>query len=94
MAGNLRRYIHNTNGLPGLWDDGKREEGVKLTMVHLTTAVLARAIAFDVPEMNCFIRRGAVVGREHLDVMLPVQVGGDAGVTPAIMWYAVTGPNG
>jgi pyruvate dehydrogenase E2 component (dihydrolipoamide acetyltransferase) len=65
--------------------DRKREEGVKLTMVHLTTAVLSRAIAFDVPEMNCFIRRGAVVGREHLDVMVPVQVGGDSGVTPAIV---------
>ena len=65
--------------------DRQREKGVKLTMVHLTTVVLARAVAFDVPEMNCFIRRGAVVGREHLDVMLPVQVGGDAGVTAAII---------
>lgn len=65
--------------------DRKREEGVKLTMVHLTTAVLARAVAFDVPEMNCFIRRGGVVGREHLDVMLPVQVGGDTGVSAAII---------
>jgi pyruvate dehydrogenase E2 component (dihydrolipoamide acetyltransferase) len=63
----------------------KREEGVKLTMVHLATAVLARAVAFDVPEMNCFIRRGAVVGRKHLDVMVPVQVGGDTGVTAAIV---------
>ena len=65
--------------------DRKRAEGVKITMVHMTTAVLARAIAFDVPEMNCFIRRGAVVGREHLDVMVPVQVGGDTGVTAAII---------
>ena len=65
--------------------DRKREEGIKLTMVHMTTAVLARAIGFDVPEMNCFIRRGAVVGREHVDVMLPVQVGGDTGVTAAII---------
>ncbi len=65
--------------------DRKREEGVKLTMVHMTTAVLARAMAFDTPEMNCFIRRGAVVGRDYLDVMVPVQVGGDAGVTPAII---------
>ena len=65
--------------------DRRREEGVKLTMVHLTTAVLARAIGFDVPEMNCFIRRGAVGGRKHMDVMVPVQVGGDAGVTPAII---------
>lgn len=65
--------------------DEKREAGVRLTMVHLTTAVLARAMAFDVPEMNCFIRRGAVVGREYVDVMVPVQVGGDAGVTAAII---------
>jgi len=65
--------------------DTKREEGVKLTMVHLATAVMARAIAFDAPEMNCFIRRGAVVGREHMDVMVPIQVGGDTGVTPAIV---------
>ncbi len=65
--------------------DKRRAEGVKLTMTHLATAVLARAVAFDVPEMNCFIRRGAVVGRERLDVMVPVSVGGDAGVTAAII---------
>ena len=63
----------------------KRRQGIRLTMVHMATAVLARAVAFDVPEMNCYIRRGAVVGRERLDVMVPVQVGGDAGVTPAIV---------
>ena len=65
--------------------DKKRNEGVKLTMTHLATAVLARAVAFDVPEMNCFIRRGAVIGRERLDVMVPVSVGGDSGVTAAII---------
>ena len=63
----------------------KRRQGIRLTMVHMATAVLARAVAFDVPEMNCYIRRGAVQGRERLDVMVPVQVGGDAGVTPAIV---------
>ncbi len=65
--------------------DEQREEGVKITMVHMVTAVLARAVAFDVPEMNCFIRRGAVVGRERVDVMVPVSVGGDSGVTPVIV---------
>ncbi len=63
----------------------KRGEGIKLTMTHLATAVLARAVAFDVPEMNGFIRRGAVVGRERLDVMVPISVGGDSGVTAAII---------
>ena len=65
--------------------DKKRAQGVKITMTHLATVVLARAVAFDVPEMNCFIRRGAVVGRERLDVMVPVSVGGDSGVTAAII---------
>jgi pyruvate dehydrogenase E2 component (dihydrolipoamide acetyltransferase) len=65
--------------------DQQREVGEKITMVHMTVAVLARAMAFDAPEMNCFIRRGAVVGREHIDVMVPVQVGGDTGVTAAVV---------
>jgi pyruvate dehydrogenase E2 component (dihydrolipoamide acetyltransferase) len=63
----------------------KRGEGVKLTMTHLATAVLARAIAFDVPEMNGFIRRGAVVGRKHLDVMVPVAIGGGEGVSAIVV---------
>lgn len=65
--------------------DTKRAEGEKITVTHLAVAVLARAVAFDVPEMNCFIRRGAVVGRDRLDVMVPVSVGGESGVTPAII---------
>lgn len=65
--------------------DKKRNEGVKLTMTHLATAVLARAVAFDVPEMNCFIRRGAIIGRKRLDVMVPVSVGGESGVTAMII---------
>ena len=62
----------------------KRESGTKITMVHLATAVLARAVAFDVPEMNCFIRRGGVVGRDRLDVMVPVAMDGE-GVTSVIV---------
>lgn len=62
----------------------RREAGCKMTMVHLATAVLARAVAFDVPEMNCFIRRGAVVGRTRMDVMVPVATG-DFGVTSIIV---------
>jgi len=64
--------------------NARREAGQKITMVHLATAVLARAVAFDVPEMNCFIRRGGVVGREHMDVMVPVAMSGE-GVTSVIV---------
>lgn len=65
--------------------DEKRGTGVKMTMTHLATAVLARAIAFDVPEMNCFIRRGRVVGRQRIDVMVPVSIGGSEGVSAIVI---------
>ncbi|MCJ7592401.1 MAG: 2-oxo acid dehydrogenase subunit E2 [Woeseiaceae bacterium] len=65
--------------------DEKRSTGVKITMTHLATAVLARAIAFDVPEMNCFIRRGSIVGRERIDVMVPVAIGGGEGVSAILI---------
>lgn len=67
----------------------KRASGEKITMVHLAVAVLARVVAFDVPEMNCFIRRGGVVGRAHLDVMVPVAMDGE-GVTSVIIRDAHT----
>ncbi len=65
--------------------DLKRSEGVKITMTHLATSVLARAVAFDVPEMNCFIRRGSIVGRETLDVTVPVAIGGGEGVSAILL---------
>ena len=65
--------------------DEKRGSGVKITMTHLATVVLARAVAFDVPEMNCFIRRGRVVGRQRLDVMEPVAIGGGEGVSAILV---------
>jgi len=43
-----------------------------------------RAVAFDVPELNCFIRRGGVVGRKRLDVMVPVAMNGE-GVTSVLI---------
>ena len=65
--------------------DAKRRSGVKITMLHLTTAVLARAIAFDVPELNCFIRRGSVVGRKRLNVMVPIMLDSHAGVSSVLL---------
>lgn len=65
--------------------DGKRNAGIKLTMTHLVTAVVSRAVAFDVPEINCFIRRGRVIGRTHVDAMVPVAMDDAAGVTSVII---------
>ena len=65
--------------------DEKRGHGVKITMTHLATVVLARAVAFDVPEMNCFIRRGRIVGRKRIDVTVPVAIGGGEGVSAILV---------
>jgi pyruvate dehydrogenase E2 component (dihydrolipoamide acetyltransferase) len=64
--------------------DEKRESGTKLTMTHVVTAVVSRVVAFDVPEMNCFIRRGKVIGRKRLDAMVPVAMNGEAGIAEEI----------
>ncbi|MCF7839742.1 MAG: 2-oxo acid dehydrogenase subunit E2 [Candidatus Marinimicrobia bacterium] len=50
----------------------QREAGVRLTMTHLVTAALARALAFDVPELNCFVRRGKIIPRETVDITVSV----------------------
>lgn len=52
----------------------QREAGVPLTLTHLMTASLARALAYDVPELNCFVRRGKVVPRAHADVCVSARV--------------------
>ena len=52
----------------------QREAGVRLTITHLVTAALARALAYDAPEVNCFIRRGKVVPRDRVDVMVAVSI--------------------
>jgi pyruvate dehydrogenase E2 component (dihydrolipoamide acetyltransferase) len=57
----------------------QRLAGTPLTITHLVTAAVARTLAEDVPELNCFVRRGRVRPRPSLDVSLAVAVeGGDS----------------
>ena len=55
--------------------DRQRAAGVPLTLTHLMTAALAYALTYDVPELNCFIRRGKVVPRPHADVCVAARLG-------------------
>ena len=52
----------------------KRKEGLKITMTHFFTLAVARALKNDVPELNCFIRRGNVIQRKQVDAMVSVLV--------------------
>jgi pyruvate dehydrogenase E2 component (dihydrolipoamide acetyltransferase) len=52
----------------------KRNEGLKITLTHILTLIVARALDEEVPEINCFIRRGRVIHRKTVDAMVSVLV--------------------
>ncbi len=53
----------------------KRKEGIRLTITHFVTAALARTLYEDIPDINCFIRRGKIVVRKDANVFISVSVG-------------------
>ena len=55
----------------------KRREGVKTTLTHLLTLIVARAFREEVPELNAYIRRGKVIERKNIDAMVSVLLKND-----------------
>lgn len=53
----------------------KRREGKRLTITHFVISAIARTLYEDVPEINCFIRRGKFVFRENANVCVSVSTG-------------------
>ena len=50
----------------------KRKQGLKITLTHIFLLIVARALKFEVPQLNAYIKRGNVVEREHIDAMVSV----------------------
>lgn len=50
----------------------KRKEGLKITLTHIFTLIVARGIREEVPELNCYVKRGNIVEREQVDAMVSV----------------------
>jgi len=50
----------------------KRKEGLKITLTHIFTLIVARGIREAVPELNCYVKRGNIVEREQVDAMVSV----------------------
>ena len=50
----------------------KRKNGIKATLTHFFILAAARALKNEVPELNTYIKRGNVVLRDHIDVMVSV----------------------
>ena len=54
----------------------QKKIGRNLTITHFVTAAVARALYEDVPDINCFVRRGHVVFRKDADVFVTVNIEG------------------
>ena len=53
----------------------KRKEGLKITLTHIFTLAVARALKEDIPELNAYVRRGNIVKRNSIDAMVSVLIG-------------------
>ena len=53
-----------------IWE--QRKAGKKITMTSVVVAAVAQTLAYDTPEINCFIRRGKIIPRDYIDIMVPV----------------------
>ncbi|MEZ4999839.1 MAG: 2-oxo acid dehydrogenase subunit E2 [Bacteroidales bacterium] len=53
-----------------------RKKGIKVTLTHFFTLAVARALRDEVPELNCYIRRGNVIRRSSVDAMVSVLLNG------------------
>ena len=54
----------------------KRKEGIKITLTHVFTLIVGRALRREVPQLNTFMRRGKVVPRKQIDAMVSVLLAG------------------
>ena len=50
----------------------QRKKGLKITLTHIFVLILARALKNEVPEFNTYVRRGKIVQRPTIDVVVSV----------------------
>ncbi len=54
----------------------KRKKGIKVTLTHVLTLAAARALKYEVPELNAYVIRGKLVTRPTIDAMVSVLLNG------------------
>jgi pyruvate/2-oxoglutarate dehydrogenase complex dihydrolipoamide acyltransferase (E2) component len=54
----------------------KRKQRVKTTLTQIITLIIGRALKYEVPELNTFVRRGKIVPRPQIDGMVSVLLEG------------------
>jgi len=50
----------------------KRKQGIKITLTHLFTQLLARCLRDELPEFNTYLKLGKIKPRKSIDVMISV----------------------
>ncbi len=50
----------------------KRKNGLKITLTHMFVLILAKAIKTDIPELNCYVKRGKIIHRDNIDALVSV----------------------
>jgi pyruvate/2-oxoglutarate dehydrogenase complex dihydrolipoamide acyltransferase (E2) component len=50
----------------------KRQQGLKVTLMHPIILMTARALREEVPELNCYVCRGRLIHRDTVDVTVSV----------------------
>lgn len=58
------------------WVAAKRKKGIKVTTTHVLTLAAARALKYDVPELNVYVRRGKIIQRPQIDAVVSVLLQG------------------
>ncbi len=54
----------------------KRKEGKKVTLTHILTLAAARALKYEVPELNTYVVRGKIISRPQIDAVVSVLLEG------------------
>jgi pyruvate/2-oxoglutarate dehydrogenase complex dihydrolipoamide acyltransferase (E2) component len=55
----------------------KRKQGLKITPTHVFTLIFARGLKAEVPELNSYVRRGKIIAKDTVDVMISVLLKGE-----------------
>ncbi|MCS6929457.1 MAG: 2-oxo acid dehydrogenase subunit E2 [Saprospiraceae bacterium] len=63
----------------------KRREGLRITVMHPILLLIARGVRTEVPEMNCFVRRGRLVHRDRIHAAVSVLVEGGTQISSVIV---------
>jgi len=50
----------------------KRKNGLKITLTHILTLIVARGLKNEAPELNTYVRRGKIIKRDQIDAGISV----------------------